>query len=901
MDFKNISAKYRPIPFWSWNEKLNNEETVRQIYLMHDAGLGGFIMHARGGLQTEYMGEEWFSNVESSIIEAGKTGTEAWAYDENGWPSGFGGGIVNGKGEKFQQKFLRMEKGEKQTPHTICNIDGNHFYYEINPFYVDTLDGDVTKDFIKEIYEPYYERYKNGIKGFFTDEPQISRDGIPWSLILPEEYKKAYGEDLIANVDELFFEKGNYKQTRIKFWKLVTELFSKNFMKQIYDWCVERNLEFTGHMVCEGTLLDQLTSNGAVMPHYEYLTIPGMDWLGRNVRNELHCRQVGSAAQQLGRKQVLSESFGLAGHNTGFEEFRKICEWQMVKGINRFCQHLEGYSLRGLRKRDYPPAMNYQQPWWKEYKSFNDAISRIGMILSQGKPVCNTLIIHPQTTAWSMYNNDKNNGLEELNKLFIDTINLMERKHILFHLGDEILIERHGKVEGKTFVIGEARYENVVILPDTILFENTEKLIDEFKSNGGKVVTVDEIVTDDVIDNENVTYAKYEYSDFSLYYFVNSTNEPQNSFIKTGSKVIDITTGDVNEFGGNYSFAPYDSLLVIDDGTQRKEQTENKTVDSINASGEWLVKEQSLNVLTLDYCKYSFDGEVIEENGYVLNILEKACSLKRSVHIKQEFSVESEFVPQELYLVIEKPENFKISVNGEEVTNKDTGYFVDSSFRKIAIDKYFKEGKNEIILETTFKQSEEFYKNLEKSYLFESEKNKLSYDMEIEAVYLAGSFGLKTDGSFEKLDKDAVRYQGKFTIIKPAEKVVLNNLEQQGYPFFAGKLVVEKTINIDNTNKKIVFNKKGVNVICVDVNGENAGKILWNPTELDLSKQLKIGENIIRLTIINNLRNMLGPHHLEAGEILAVGPSAFHKIESVWAKEPPEWNDGYCFVEFGLY
>jgi hypothetical protein len=31
MDFKNIPMKYRPIPFWSWNEKLETEETKRQI------------------------------------------------------------------------------------------------------------------------------------------------------------------------------------------------------------------------------------------------------------------------------------------------------------------------------------------------------------------------------------------------------------------------------------------------------------------------------------------------------------------------------------------------------------------------------------------------------------------------------------------------------------------------------------------------------------------------------------------------------------------------------------------------------------------------------------------------------------------------------------------------------
>ena len=63
MDFKNVPIKYRPIPFWSWNEKLDTIETIEQINKMYEAGLGGFFMHARGGLQTEYLSEEWFDNI----------------------------------------------------------------------------------------------------------------------------------------------------------------------------------------------------------------------------------------------------------------------------------------------------------------------------------------------------------------------------------------------------------------------------------------------------------------------------------------------------------------------------------------------------------------------------------------------------------------------------------------------------------------------------------------------------------------------------------------------------------------------------------------------------------------------------------------------------------------------
>lgn len=40
---------------------------------MDQAGIVGYFMHARGGLQTEYMSAEWFENVEAAILAAEKT------------------------------------------------------------------------------------------------------------------------------------------------------------------------------------------------------------------------------------------------------------------------------------------------------------------------------------------------------------------------------------------------------------------------------------------------------------------------------------------------------------------------------------------------------------------------------------------------------------------------------------------------------------------------------------------------------------------------------------------------------------------------------------------------------------------------------------------------------------
>jgi len=83
--------KYRPIPFWSWNDKLCPEELKRQVRMMKEAGMGGFFMHARSGLVTEYLSDEWFEAIKVCMDEAEKCSMDAWCYDENGWPSGFAG------------------------------------------------------------------------------------------------------------------------------------------------------------------------------------------------------------------------------------------------------------------------------------------------------------------------------------------------------------------------------------------------------------------------------------------------------------------------------------------------------------------------------------------------------------------------------------------------------------------------------------------------------------------------------------------------------------------------------------------------------------------------------------------------------------------------------------------
>ena len=52
--FGNPGVEYRGLPFWAWNGELDREEIKRQVNVFKDMGFGGFFIHSRIGVITEY-------------------------------------------------------------------------------------------------------------------------------------------------------------------------------------------------------------------------------------------------------------------------------------------------------------------------------------------------------------------------------------------------------------------------------------------------------------------------------------------------------------------------------------------------------------------------------------------------------------------------------------------------------------------------------------------------------------------------------------------------------------------------------------------------------------------------------------------------------------------------------
>ena len=973
-ELKNPPKKYRPLPFWSWNATLDADETLFQIKEMDKVGMGGFFMHARGGLKTEYMGNEWMDNVRASVLEAEKREMQPWGYDENGWPSGFGSDVVTVLGEEYHQKYIYMEYSDSPIDGqcTIANVtddDGRnmHFYYETNRFYVDCLDSKVTDAFIESTHKKYKEILGEDFSkmtGFFTDEPQLSRKpkSIPWSFILPFEYEKEYGEKLIPVLKHLFVTSEEAYQTRFRYWRLITKLFSENFMKRIYDWCNKNGSMLTGHLVLEETLSSQLDSNGACMPGYQYMHIPGVDKLGRLCDRDFLVPQLASVCAQTGKKQILTESFALCGWDVSFEELKWVLECQMVKGANLLCQHLAAYSLAGIRKRDYPASHFYQNSWWEDYKAFNDFASRVGMLLCEGRVKCDVLLLHNISSAWLCRCDDHNWAQaidESYNKSLTDLMIELDKNQIIHHMGDELMMETLGSVEGKKLKIGDMKYSCVIVPSMMNMSSSTYELLKEYKKNGGILIFAGEIpsyidgvknnIVKDLADVSaknygeiltlippqvkyatvkscsgkicDVQYAYREFADFKMHYFVNSFSDRVTFDFETNGKslaLFDYQSGEIVAYPfscdkgsvvakvtlekmGSVIFFVYDTDKYV------PFEKEHISLESVNnkLTGTWKIEKCEQNALTLDFCDVYIDGIKEKENMHVIDAQELANSFERKVKVKLDFKVKSEVdLLGETYLVAETPELYEIFINGEKLVHKRCGYFRDKAFVKLDISGMLKKGENKIEMITDFVQPQHIYNTIRDCTEFEAVKNKLWYDREIEEIYILGDFAVKSEGDYFETPNKTVSTSGGFVIAPKIDEVTDGDIVRQGFPFFTGKISLSKTFVIDDSEslmRSMDLERIGAVIANIKVNGNALPKLMYAPYDVGLSDYLKIGENKIEIELVSNFRNLLGPLHLGTDAYL-VTPGSFYKNSAIFSDwSGGVWNDNYTFLETGIF
>ncbi|MHC4712800.1 MAG: glycosyl hydrolase [Planctomycetota bacterium] len=954
---------YREAPFWSWNDALDASEARRHIDEMAAGGWGGFFMHARPGLVTEYMGRKWMEVVKACVAHAKRRGMCAYLYDENRWPSGFAGGAVPKKGARYRAKYLMLSenlleegpnyrymasftaerrgrrlravavnKGTKRTGSPVYHLYrytaamGEEWF--LGTCYVDLLAPETTAEFIRTTHEKYRrvvgKEFGKTIPGIFTDEPALPfghacpGPSVPWTPSLPKVFRERRGYDLAPYLLSLFLPCDDYRKVRYDFRRTVTEMFVENYMKQIHDWCEKHGLALTGHMMAEDTITSparwggQVQWAGAVMPFYEYMHIPGMDHLGRNVANPATAKQVSSVADQLGKERVLSELYGCSGQHFSLKGRKWIADWHFALGVNLLNPHLWLYTMRGARKRDFPPTISFQQPHWQKSGALSDRNALLSYILSRGQRVVDVLAVHPVESAWCDVTPMEPGAAAGRNEHFEALVDTLLAGHVDFHFGDESLMAKYGSVDEGELVIGEARYR-VAVVPDCLTLRSTTAcLLADFAAAGGTILITGRKPT--LIDGarggallkkalgsartvklarlpaairrsvprpvevkgRNAAKVLCHLRDIGRERILFLAN---TDFDNAANLTVTVTTRDrfpgeldlqsgrtravafkrrgrAVEFTARLAEAG-SALFVLGPEPYRKTQRKRRPRRKVALGGSWRVKSVNENALTLDHVRFRRKRGGWSPQTYVLFAADELKRQGGEAVVRYEFHVGD--LPQgPLNIAIERPRRWRITVNGRRVPSKDTGWFVDKTFRRIDITRQVRAGRN--VVEVA---------------------GEVTDDFELESIYVVGDFSVK-------------RRDDAFVIGRPVEVLRPGDICGQGFPFFAGVIEVERELNLGRKPAGALLSigrLHNVGAAEVTVNGRDVGEILWPPYELEL-KGLRKGTNRIGLRLFGTLRNLLGPHHFEGPEFEFTSPGSF--------SDRKLWSDEYRFQPFGF-
>ncbi len=487
--FKNPPREYSTGPLWVWNDSLTERQIRDTLHDLAAEKIKQVWVHPRPGLMTPYLSADWFRLWKVALEEARRLDMNVWIYDENSYPSGFAGGLVpeampesRGRGLALRETnsapawsedvvaFYRLEGNKIENVSAAAKSGGalepgsylvarqvrsGNSPWHGNRCYVNLLSPGVTEKFLELTLEPYRlelgREFGRRIPGVFTDEPNIHpADGLPWSEVLPGEFQKRWGYDLLGQLPSLTKSVGDWQKVRHNYYQVLNEQFIAHWGRPYHDYCETNHLQFTGHY------WDHEWPNCVGVPDnmamYAWHQWPAIDCLMNQYSEHTHAqfgnvrmvKELSSVANQLGRSRTLCEIYGAGGWDLRFEDMKRIGDWLEVLGVNTLNQHLSYVTIRGARKRDHPQSFSYHEPWWNAYHISAEYFARLSAALSQGEQINRILLLEPTTTAW-MYQGD-GAKLSALGDAFFKLVMALEAAQVEYDIGSEDLIARHGSL-----------------------------------------------------------------------------------------------------------------------------------------------------------------------------------------------------------------------------------------------------------------------------------------------------------------------------------------------------------------------------------------------------------------------------------------------------------------------
>ena len=825
-----------------------------------------------------------------------------------------------------------------------------------NQTYANTLDKAAIDRFIEVTYERYLETVGKDFGGvvpaIFTDEPQFSHKEtlgfaneskdviLPWSDDVPDTFREAYGEDIVAHLPELLWEKpeGEVSLIRYHYHDHIAERFASAFADRCGKWCGEHGLMLTGHMMEEPTLKSQTAALGETMRSYRGFQLPGIDMLC--ARFELTtAKQAQSAAHQYGRPGVLSELYGVTGWAFDFRGHKLHGDWQAALGVTVRVQHLSWVSMKGEAKRDYPASINYQSPWWQDYAYVEDHFARVNTALTRGKPLVKVGVIHPVESYWLHWGPaEQTHGVrEEMDQQFQNLTQWLLTGGIDFDFISESLLPSQCPSASAPLQVGEMAYDAIIVPGCETLRSTTLDRLEAFRKAGGQLlflgdapkyadaipsergkalwqnschagfqqetiltalenVRVIDIRNADGSRTENLLHQLRRDTD-GLWLFVAHCCEPYNKDIPRpqeiritvngayGAQIWDTQTGEVRPASAQVigsktvitaTLYDYDSLLL-----HLSENVENAPAACAASASFRRIAMPAL----VDY-------QLDESNVYLLDKAEYALD-NGAWHAEEELLRADNVLRSELGW----PNRQGAVAQPWTVQEEKTAHTVRLRFKVLSrIECDVKLALEDAELAKITLNGEAVSANPDGWYVDKSigcvaigalktGENTIEVELpfgrrtNVEWCYLLGDFGVVLNGEYRE-------------ILPRAEKLAFASVTTQTLPHYGGNISYQIPFVSSGGNLRVTIPHYSGAALRIALDGKALGHVAYPPYVMDLGKP-EAGDHVLTLTLLGNRENAFGPLHRADVTNSWVGPNA-------WRTTDAEWTESYWLTQLGI-
>lgn len=780
--------------------------------------------------------------------------------------------------------------------------------------YTDMTNSEAVRYFIElthdECFRRYGDKFGSVIPGIFTDEPKPYGG---WGKNFLERFQEEKRYDLRPLLPHLFYDiDRRTPQVRADYQRVLLRFWLEAFWEPIYDWCDEKGIAFTGHASPEEDPLGEVNYMVNLVPCLERMQIPGTDLITtkrigdrQNAIMNLSPRLVSSVAHQTGKERVLCECFGLTEWDVTLADMKFMADWLLVQGVNLINPHMFMYSIDGFRKFEAPPSEFYQASYWRHYHLLADYITRLCQMFTGGEHVSHIALLRPHRSLLTLLPTRREEA-EGLRDSFVEIHQWLTENNYEFDQLDESLLQKAEVADG-TIRLSSEEYKVLIIPPITAIEQASLPILESYIANGGRVIWIggdDVFVIDGEADKPapilpegvvrlkawsaepnmerlaselDVTTPRAIWADSPQVYIQPRRKDGRDLFFLFNTEATAVTT--------TVRLSATDSLERWDAASGAKQPVELKN----SPAGKYfeLSLESHGSVLLVSGSEGASAPEATsldEGHGEITTLASidrwQATLLQDNVLILDKWNVRvdddgigmdrrwfDDFSVAEYgkLITLEPAEkNWQTRFVGDQPADFDVwyanGFYVTDGVRdcRLVWETESIQGEHDIWVNGT--KIEDFHRErIYDAFNLVADIQPLVRSNATNSMTVRVHVRKRNDGLLEPM-----RVFGKFRVNldamqldAPITSLHSGSWTDQGLPHYAHDVAYESSFHLDSIDGRILLDLGAVRDIAeVFINGQHVATRAWRPFRIDLTENIRVGENHLRIVVTGNSANL---------------------------------------------